>query len=778
MVIKKIFRLKNFIIVFFLLTTFSQAEEVKFKPADAIEPYCSGYLDLKNNLVLEKLEIRVNKNKRWSKNLLNLHVYFQDEKAKSKHSDWFANFRINQKYKKKFKSKILVKYKGFKSCYFNSMTRVTGDLWWHIGWNRGTPVSSLHVEILDGHINNITRFKLLLPQSRNNENEVFTAVFLKNLGFLSPRTFLIQAKVNGFKGNYIFQEDLRKEFLENLFYREGPILEGDERFTIMLKDKEDISDKKANLAKLINKNYAMKNSFNSYVSLKAVSNLNLLYLHNHNASFSTNLENKKLFLLTKELFNNEENIKQLATYESLIYALDAGHSLSFDDRRFYYNSIERSFIPIYYDGKSQILNSIQRMPESALQKYVSEEAKEGSLNAIKKISQIDKKALLNELIISGLNLNKDSLDKVMDKIIKRLQIINTAKPLKVKISDKSKYFSKFSAKDSLNKRLVFSDFQLNEFYICDFKLDVCKTIRNRPLQFKRNLAEAISQNFNFLKDQSDSKIEYIFVYDDLNYEKESFLHSKELLLWKSIIVDSVLIQYNKDIDLEVNNQNKIILITQKHKNGLVIFKNGELKDWKIKFNGTKNVSTEKTANLNPMNLTGCLNTYNVKLTNVSFDIRDTFCEDSVNLIKTDGNIDLIEVKNSISDSIDMDFSNLLISKIVVSNSLNDCLDLSYGNYEIKEIKVKKCGDKGVSVGEKSNVEIHDLNASETKIAVASKDSSILSLHSAFIAETPLCFAAYRKKQEFSGGKILVKNTNCDKNNFYTTKDSRIFFNEL
>jgi len=777
MVIKKIFRLTNFIIVFFLLTTFSQAEEVKLKPADAIEPYCSGNLDLKNNLVLEKLEIRVNKNKRWSQNLLNLHVYFQDEKAKSKHSNWFANFRINQKYKKKFKSKILVKYKGFKSCYFNSMIRVTGDLWWHIGWNRGTPVSSLHVEILDGHINNITRFKLLLPQARNNENEVFTAVFLRNLGFLSPRTFLIKAKINGFKGHYIFQEDFRKEFLENLFYREGPILEGDERFTIMLKDKENIVDKKANLSKLINKNYAKKNSFNLYVSLKAVSNLNLLYLYNHDASFSINQKNRKLFLLTKELFNNEKNIKQLMTYESLIYALDAAHSLSFDDRRFYYNAIERSFIPIYYDGKSHILDSNQRMSESFLQKYVSEEAQKGSLNAIKKISQIDKGVLLNELVISGVNLNKDSLDKIIDKIIKRLQVINTVKPVKVKISDKTKYFSKFSEKDSLNKRLVFSDFRLKEFYICDFKLDACKTIKNRPLQFKINLAEAIGQNFNFLKDQLDSKIEYIFVYDDLNYEKGSFLHSKELLLWKSIMIDSVSIQYN-NIDLKIDNKNKIISITQKHKNGLAIFKNGELKDWKIKFNGSKSVSTERTANLNPMNLTGCLNIYNVKLINVSFDIKNTFCEDSVNFIKSNGNIDLIEVKNSISDSIDMDFSNLLISKIVVSNALNDCLDLSYGNYEIKEIKVKTCGDKGVSVGEKSNVKIYDLNASQTKIAVASKDSSILSLYSAFISETPLCFAAYRKKQEFSGGKILVKDTNCDKNNFYITKDSRISFNEL
>ena len=66
--------------------------------------------------------------------------------------------------------------------------RVTGDLWWHLGWNKGTPVSSMNVELVDGNVENITRFKLLLPAARYGANEVFTAI-LKQLGFLAPRTF-------------------------------------------------------------------------------------------------------------------------------------------------------------------------------------------------------------------------------------------------------------------------------------------------------------------------------------------------------------------------------------------------------------------------------------------------------------------------------------------------------------------------------------------------------------------------------------------------------------
>ena len=58
-------------------------------------------------------------------------------------------------------------------------------------------------------------FKLLLPQSREGGgNEIFVSSILKEVGFLSPTTFMVKSKINGHNIDYIFQEELNKEFLE------------------------------------------------------------------------------------------------------------------------------------------------------------------------------------------------------------------------------------------------------------------------------------------------------------------------------------------------------------------------------------------------------------------------------------------------------------------------------------------------------------------------------------------------------------------------------------
>ena len=94
--------------------------------------------------------------------------------------------------------------------------------------------------------------------------------------------------------------------------------------------------------------------------MESVSNLNKLYLLNHKAVYPENFnKNINLYLFTDYFFRNKNIIEKLETYEALIYAIDAAHSLSFDDRRFYYDSINRSFLPIYYDGKSKILLKIK-----------------------------------------------------------------------------------------------------------------------------------------------------------------------------------------------------------------------------------------------------------------------------------------------------------------------------------------------------------------------------------------------------------------------------------
>ena len=151
------------------------------------------------------------------------------------------------------------------------------------------------------------------------------------------------------------------------------------------------------------------------------------------------------------------------------------------------------------------------------------------------------------------------------------------------------------------------------------------------------------------------------------------------------------------------------------------------------------------------------------------------CEDAINFIKTEGNINEIIVNNSVSDGVDMDFSNLQIKNISINNSLNDCLDLSYGDYSIHKLVVNNCGDKGLSVGEKSKLKVDIFNSDKTEMAVASKDSSNVNLNITEIKNTKLCFAAYRKKQEFAGGKIVISSSNCNKDNIYYSKGSQIVF---
>ena len=107
-------------------------------------------------------------------------------------------------------------------------------------------------------------------------------------------------------------------------------------------------------------------------------------------------------------------------------------------------------------------------------------------------------------------------------------------------------------------------------------------------------------------------------------------------------------------------------------------------------------------------LTGCLTFYNVEFKNVVIEASNQVCEDSVNLVNTRGNIDSISISSSVSDGLDIDFSNIYVSNITIKDSFNDCLDLSGGSYFIESIVLAGCDDKGISIGETSEVKIDNV----------------------------------------------------------------------
>ena len=132
-----------------------------------------------------------------------------------------TNEIISDDFKKKFKSKIKVIFEKNYFCEFEASIKVTGLSNFHFSKENFT--SSLDIKILDGHIQNITRFKLLLPQSRNQDNEIFTTTLLSELNFITPRTYYVDGSINGRSQKFIFQEKLAKELLERHKLREGPI---------------------------------------------------------------------------------------------------------------------------------------------------------------------------------------------------------------------------------------------------------------------------------------------------------------------------------------------------------------------------------------------------------------------------------------------------------------------------------------------------------------------------------------------------------------------------
>ena len=50
-----------------------------------------------------------------------------------------------------------------------------------------------------------------------------------------------------------------------------------------------------------------------------------------------------------------------------------------------------------------------------------------------------------------------------------------------------------------------------------------------------------------------------------------------------------------------------------------------------------------------------------------------------------------------------DFSKLKINNIISQNSEGDCVDVSFGDYRFGKVSSLNCVDKGISIGENSNV---------------------------------------------------------------------------
>ncbi|NQV82506.1 MAG: CotH kinase family protein [Rhodospirillales bacterium] len=119
-------------------------------------------------------------------------------------------------------------------------------------------------------------------------------------------------------------------------------------------------------------------------------------------------------------------------------------------------------------------------------------------------------------------------------------------------------------------------------------------------------------------------------------------------------------------------------------------------------------------------------------------------------------IDGSRFDNAKSDAVDIDISSVRILNSAFSNSGNDAIDLMESRVVVSGVTIEGSDDKGISVGEKTDVLVVDTTISNSKIGVQSKDGSLATIvHSQFTGNDRDLNAYWKNWRYGTGGRINV-----------------------
>ena len=647
---------------------------------------------------------------------------------KKKHKKWLdANIIYS---KKKIKAKI----------------RITGDWKDHINSFN----SSLYVKLTDGNFDGITRFKLLLPITRNYEQQIYWNNLLNFIGYKTLRMDFIEVDLNNKKYIAIFEEVPNKEFLENNQVREGPILEFDER----IHWQNDGAFQKVN--EFVKNHQVDKYEDDFYNIFNSIKVVNKSYLKSFEA---VKISSDAIYLMSLKNWTNFFNNFQFYKSISKKYA---DHGLSLNNRIFAYSPVHFELFEIYKEGNITLdgdNNFIELCDQNNIdlekfnlfyEKYNFKFKSTARMKCVFEDFMTNYKNLKDEKN-NRLLLTKKEKSQSFEYLIKKIIQAIDSKNFREKKLKKNDLIQKYS--------LMYK----NQFYICNFN--------------------TIVEEIVYCKEISINDYKNIISGDDIPYK------SKDLKLFTINLgnIDfnlnvNILKNYKKNFYVFKDGYTNLIKLNEFKKNKnlpeeitfeirhpksrLLLY--GDLSD-KITLNfvyygehANKNIIDQfKNGRFNSNGLTGCVTFVNTKFNSAKLKSSGMFCEDSINIINSEGEINNIEIKDSLFDGLDIDYSNISIKNINVKFAQNDCIDFSGGFYKLQNLSLNFCGDKGISIGEKSNLSVENAKIFNSNIGIASKDSSILNIQNARVENAKVCFSAYNKKQEFTGSELNINYSFCN-----------------
>ncbi len=240
----------------------------------------------------------------------------------------------------------------------------------------------------------------------------------------------------------------------------------------------------------------------------------------------------------------------------------------------------------------------------------------------------------------------------------------------------------------------------------------------------------------------------------------------------NLINGAVILSYS-DLQFRGTEDNPIKIISSDKTGGIAILNARDVSNLEyVRFSNLTNPSKGNWG------LTGAITFYESPFVLENVVINGMKSEDSLNAVRS-----RFEIRNSIfndcfSDCFDDDFSEGVIDSSSFFNSLNDGIDISGARVNISNTLIYKAGDKGISAGEGSDIQIINTEIKNSNICVGSKDLSNLSISSSSLSECNYGFAIYQKKSEFGPASITAENVslNANKEEYIVEKKSNFIVN--
>ena len=634
---------------------------------------------------------------------------------------------ISSIYKKRFRSKVYYKNKDNELLILPANTRITGDWQDHIDSKK--KISSLRINLREGNIGNIVKFRLLLSKSRDFEAEIFWSILHEVLGYPVLYKKIVNVSMNGLPSEkMLFEEAASKEFLERFSIRETAILEKDERY--FWDNKYDAFKKCSRLVEIISlkmrekciENYLKKIDFDKY---------NIWPWKVDNKSFLKNKISYKIGI-TAVLNSNDENTKNQLEFDKLNRTL-ALHALEPNNLKKIFDPIYNFYIPTYYDGD---------VTKEKFEKFCNENL----TNNFSKKKIIELESLY--FIRTGTKI-KNSFSCVAKYFLSDQKYLFLLK----KILNNNNFKLNKSTNNNLDERIsIKTDETFENAEIC-LKHGDCIKIEN----VNDVISDTISGDYIFLDEKNKKNYPKIIFEENLN-------NKKILTSLKNVKKNVYEVAENETLYIKFDNFNDDLQINLNGIYSKVVIFNSKLENSKIKVKYLKKINEKiYEGNYDENLLTGCLTIIDSSLKDVSIESEHSHCEDALNIVRSKGSINELNLKNSQFDLVDFDFSEIKIKKAILSNSQNDCLDFSYGKYIIENVIASNCKDKALSVGEKSTLKVNKFNGFQNNLDLAIKDSSKLDLNNFFSSKTNKenCISIYKKKQEFDGGILYLNKKKFD-----------------